>query len=1038
MLPVGVTRGVPPGGRETWLHLLLGVVICIRLNVVGGESCPADRKPVVSYEDLSPLHVYQSPGVVDYSQVLLDIERFQLVVGARNHILALQLKDLSLVQESEWSPDNDTRLMCKSKGQSEEDCHNYVRVLLSHGDELFTCGTNAFSPVCSTRLLSNLSSVSQEVSGVAKCPYDPRHNTTALLSTEGELYTATCMDLTARDPAIYRMMGQHPTLRTVQYNSKWLNEPNFVSSYEIGDFIYFFFRETAAENENCGKTVFSRVARICKNDIGGHFLLEENWTTFMKARLNCSRPGHFPFYYNELQATYYNPAEEIVYGVFSTEENGIAGSAICAYNLSSIEEVFNGSFRYKPNSKSAWLTSPNPNSNFQCETVGPDHLRPNQTSRSLEDAMKYQLMDQAVPPSHQNPLIQQEYDRFSHIVVDRIRGRREIFSVLFVATVSGTIRKYIVLPGTDQPCLVEEIHPFPEGATEPIRSVTLLSDEEAIYVGSQTHIVKVPVHRCQQFKSRKTCLLAMDPYCGWDSYSKRCASLRQSMEHMQDWHQDISSCPVLNLPVDGGYSEWLPWEPCTQLLESGEETTCMCRSRSCDNPAPRCGGKPCMDPATQVSNCTINGGWSEWSVWTCCSRTCGPAVKMRHRSCTNPAPQYGGRLCVGYSQEHLVCNNPPCPEAKGVWLDWSPWSQCSRKCDGGIQERTRMCTAQECPSGCDKEYRACNAHNCPETRKSTPWSPWIHMNITDRGGYYEGRVRYVCKARVPDDSLLWVGHRRLDMRYCDPNSRHSCATKGPARVVHGVWSSWLPWSPCTVSCGSGVRTRQRQCNNPPPSGGGSPCLGPDVIYKDCTMAPCTANSTWSCWSEWSHCSVSCDGGTRFRTRTCFGMGQCEGDRRKEETCSAHPCLINGWRHWSHWSPCDEAGLRRRTRECGEESPLPGHCTGNSTQEQPCITDVNLDDVNIQPVRSKNWNKKIDLIYIIIAGIASFFLGGTLFLGSYIYYLRFQESRIHPCHKHVNVNKPNNKKMINTKPKMTVYEASKGDPKYATYKDPFWD
>ncbi|XP_078661399.1 semaphorin-5A-like isoform X2 [Branchiostoma floridae x Branchiostoma belcheri] len=846
------------------------------------------------------------------------------------------------------------------------------------------------------------------------------------------------MDLTARDPAIYRLMGQHPTLRTVQYNSKWLNEPNFVSSYEIGDFIYFFFRETAAENENCGKTVFSRVARICKNDIGGHFLLEENWTTFMKARLNCSRPGHFPFYYNELQATYYNPGEEIIYGVFSTEENGIAGSAVCAYNLSSIEEVFNGSFRYKPNSKSAWLTSPNPNANFQCETVGPDHLRPNQTSRSLEDAMKYQLMDQAVPPSHQNPLVQQEYDRFSHIVVDRIRGRREFFSVLFVATVSGTLRKYIVLPGTDQPCLVEEIHPFPEGAAEPIRSITLLSDEEAIYVGSQTRIMKVPVHRCQQFKSRKTCLLAMDPYCGWDSYNKRCASLRQSMEHMQDWHQDISSCPVLNLPVDGGYSEWLPWEPCTQLQESGEETTCMCRSRSCDNPAPRCGGKPCVEPATQVSNCTINGGWSEWSVWTCCSRTCGPAVKMRHRSCTNPAPQYGGRLCVGYSQEHLVCNNPPCPEAKGVWLDWSPWSRCSRKCGGGIQERTRMCTAQECPSGCDKEYRSCNTNNCPETRKSTPWSPWIHMNITDQGGYYEGRVRYVCKARVPDDSLLWVGHRRLDMRYCDPNSRHSCATKGPARVVHGVWSSWLPWSPCTVSCGSGVRTRQRQCNNPPPSGGGSPCLGPDVIYKDCTMAPCTANSTWSCWSEWSHCSVSCDGGTRFRTRMCFGMGQCDGDRRKEETCNTHPCLINGWRHWSPWSACDDFGLRRRSRECGEDPPLPGHCRGNTTQEQPCQPNVILDDVNIQPVRSRNWNKKIDLIYIIIAGIASFFLGGTLFLGSYIYYLRFQESRIHPCHKHVNVNKPNNKKMINTKPKMTVYEASKGDPKYATYKDPFWD
>ncbi|XP_019629901.1 PREDICTED: semaphorin-5B-like [Branchiostoma belcheri] len=99
MLPAGLTRAVQSGGRESVARqLLLGVVLCISLGVAGGDSCSADRKPVVSYEDLSPVPVYQSPGVVDFSQVLLDIERFQLVVGARNHILALQLRDLSLLQ----------------------------------------------------------------------------------------------------------------------------------------------------------------------------------------------------------------------------------------------------------------------------------------------------------------------------------------------------------------------------------------------------------------------------------------------------------------------------------------------------------------------------------------------------------------------------------------------------------------------------------------------------------------------------------------------------------------------------------------------------------------------------------------------------------------------------------------------------------------------------------------------------------------------------------------------------------------------------
>ena len=35
------------------------------------------------------------------------------------------------------------------------------------------------------------------------------------------------------------------------------------------DHVYFFFREGAVEHINCGKAVFSRVARVCKNDAGG-------------------------------------------------------------------------------------------------------------------------------------------------------------------------------------------------------------------------------------------------------------------------------------------------------------------------------------------------------------------------------------------------------------------------------------------------------------------------------------------------------------------------------------------------------------------------------------------------------------------------------------------------------------------------------------------------------------------------------------------------------------------------------------------------
>ena len=98
------------------------------------------------------------------------------------------------------------------------------------------------------------------------------------------------------DPIIYR----HP-LRTPQFDSTYLNNPSFVGSFEDVDFVYFFFREAAVEHMNCGKSVFSRVARVCKTDGGGTRSLNAKWTSFLKARLNCSVPGNYPFYFDEIQ-----------------------------------------------------------------------------------------------------------------------------------------------------------------------------------------------------------------------------------------------------------------------------------------------------------------------------------------------------------------------------------------------------------------------------------------------------------------------------------------------------------------------------------------------------------------------------------------------------------------------------------------------------------------------------------------------------------------------------------------------------------------
>lgn len=58
------------------------------------------------------------------------------------------------------------------------------------------------------------------------------------------------------------------------------------------------------------QVILSRVAQVCKRDAGGGRILRQTWTSFFKARLNCSIPGSFPFYFDEIRmlpfhSTYY-------------------------------------------------------------------------------------------------------------------------------------------------------------------------------------------------------------------------------------------------------------------------------------------------------------------------------------------------------------------------------------------------------------------------------------------------------------------------------------------------------------------------------------------------------------------------------------------------------------------------------------------------------------------------------------------------------------------------------------------------------------
>lgn len=56
--------------------------------------------------------------------------------------------------------------------------------------------------------------------------------------------------------------------------------------------------------------------------------------------------------------------------------------------------------------------------------------------------------------------------------------------------------------------------------------------------------------------------------------------------------------------------------------------------------------------------------------------------------------------------------------------------------------------------------------------------------------------------------------------------------------VDGGWGEWGEWSRCSKTCGQGIKTRSRECNNPVPDYEGRDCGDSRVGTATCKIRPC--------------------------------------------------------------------------------------------------------------------------------------------------------------------------------------------------------
>ncbi|XP_067161393.1 semaphorin-4B [Apteryx mantelli] len=554
------------------LPVLAHSVLAALLLSAAQEPVPRVSLPYDSAE--RAVQRFEVPGVSNYTALLLSPDGGTLYLGARELLLAVNTSRFQpgpLVHRLPWSADGEKKRQCAFKGKDpQRDCHNYIKMLLQlNSTHLYTCGTCAFSPACAYVNVQHFS-LEREASGKplledgkGRCPFDPEYKSTAVM-VDGELYAGTVSNFQGNEPTIYRSQESRISLKT-ENSLNWLQDPVFVGSAYLreslppgnpegdDDKVYFFFSETGKEFDYFENTIVSRIARVCKGDLGGERVLQRRWTTFLKAQLLCSHPDDgFPF--NVLQDIFVlTPGEPrwretLFYGVFTSQwsKGGLGSSAVCAFPMRSVQKAFAGLYKEVNRETQQWYTDTSPVPEPRpgtCITSHTRHLKINSSlqmpDRVLNFIKDHFLMDSAV---RSQPLLLQSHVRYQQIGVHRAQGLHGTYDVLFLGTDDGRLHKAVRV--NHKVHIIEEIRLFRAG--QPVLQLLLDQAQGLVYVASYDAVAQVPFANCSLYRSCGECVLARDPFCAWSRGACRRAA-PGPRTHPQLWAQDVEEADTERL-----------------------------------------------------------------------------------------------------------------------------------------------------------------------------------------------------------------------------------------------------------------------------------------------------------------------------------------------------------------------------------------------------------------------------------------------------------------------------------------------------------
>nr|XP_029508418.1 semaphorin-4E-like [Oncorhynchus nerka] len=546
-----------------------------------GEVFASIPRKTVQYDNAK---IFRENGISNYSTMILREDLGVLFIGARDAVYALDLEDISSKKAGVyWQVSEEQNTSCKSKGKDSMECQNYIKTLQAlHDGRMLVCGTNAYNPTCDYMTYANgtLTLEGKKEEGRGKVPFDPfQRSTSVMVGTE--LYSATAVNFLGTEQVLQRHSS--PAIRT-EHRHSWLNKPSFVQLDVVpesmnnldgdDDKVYMFFSEEAMEFDLPAQIRVSRVARVCKGDLGGQRTLQQKWTSYLKARLDCPVPLE-PSLPAIIQDIFLLKDQDwrksVFYAVFSPQTVADIGKVFS-------EECF--CHNYRPMVYVKGLINSLVVLLLKCMTnavrdLGIEHSLdlPDKTLQFVRDQP---LLEGAVPPLTGEPLVLQRGAKLSVIVVDRVMAvDGENHHVMFIGTEEGTVQKAVQYAAGDT-IIIQETQVFQ--TLEPIKVLRLSSGTGQLYAGSGSGVVQIPVRDCGRYGSCLDCILARDPYCAWDTTLAACSSVlnlptgsRNMYQSLK--HADASMCPrsvpvkPLTLPFNVGSSIHLPCQPASNLAQ---------------------------------------------------------------------------------------------------------------------------------------------------------------------------------------------------------------------------------------------------------------------------------------------------------------------------------------------------------------------------------------------------------------------------------------------------------------------------------------